>query len=639
MGWKGVTPRAAVVGAGGAAEGCRTELRLEKSTGFVVARAAVTNTGEKPMRLRAIRWMADTSVTSAPNVLQFPAELAPFYFATENFRGDFLPTGTVEGDAYFKPLPTETVTLGWSEDFIFPGVFIASAVEAIGLFCAAASARRFHVMFRLRGGNGRSWGFEIEERPQGLEWVEIAPGETLEGEKIFFAIVETNDPQQSTTDYYEILERDGAFARLAKNPLPAQRIWCSWNYDFLGDITEADVLKQLPVLKKHFPMVKFVQVDHGYERVYPDGRRAMIDFLYKTDAAYDAEKFPGGPVKLVREIKAAGLRPATWIAFWASGSSEVVREHPDWLLLDDTGRELCYRPSRGVDGSAGHAFFVLDPSVPAVRDYIESVCSTVFGEWGFEGVKLDFFSFAFQVRRARFRRPGKTAFEWLDWMVKLFRKYLPEDGFLGLCSVAGTGSPLLGWGADYHRSTLDIGRGSWALAKRIAAWDVNTNMLLQRRPVLPNIDSIGWSDGFDEVQWRTWLNVCAVSGSALEVSGDLTRLDEGRLKRLARTLELSDPSRRLWCADVPGGKIDHPPAVWLAEGPRDRLAGIFNWTDEPCTIHFESLSAAWPDFYDTCEPVWEEPSLTLHRDKIDLDPHDSLLLRTRKKGPGPFLGA
>ncbi|HUV38446.1 MAG TPA: hypothetical protein VMY39_02480 [Planctomycetota bacterium] len=628
VGWKGLVPCAVLADRLGEQSECRVALELTRSERHVVARARVTNAGDAPVKLRALRWVADTSVTGASNVLQFPKGLEPFYFATENFRGDYIGTCTIEGDRYFKPMPTETVALGWSEDLVFPGVFVGSGTEAIGLFCAAASAERFHVMFRLRGSDGVSWGFEIEELPQGLEYIELAPGDTLEGEKLFFGIVETSDPQQATADYYAALERDGAFTRLAANPLPRERIWCSWNYSFMADVTEADVLCQLPVLKRHFPRVKFVQVDHGYERVYRCGKRAMIDFLYETDAPYDAAKFPGGPRKLVREIKAAGLRPATWIALWTSGSSDLVRDHPDWLLLDDTGRRLAYRPGHGVDGSERHVFFVLDVSVPAVRDYLERVCRTVFADWGFEGIKLDFFSFAFQCRRARFRHRTRTALEWLDWMVKLFRKYLPADGFLGLCSVAGTGSAVLGWGADYHRSGLDIGLGTWALVKRIAAWFANTNMLLARRPVLPNIDSIGWSDGFDEVSWRTWLSLCAVTGAALEVSGDLTTLDDARLTRLARTLEMSDPARRVWCLDVPHGKIEHPPAVWLAEGPTDRLIALFNWSDWGGVVQLGPIADVWPDWFDAFQLVWQDEPLRMVPREIDLPAHGSVLLRS-----------
>ncbi|MBA2481018.1 MAG: hypothetical protein H0V44_10160, partial [Planctomycetes bacterium] len=75
----------------------------------------------------------------------------------------------------------------------------------------------------------------------------------------------TADPQQATASYYAALRADGLFDRLRHNPLAKSRIWCSWNFGYYAKIDETEVLKQLPILRTHFPMVKFVQVDDGYQ--------------------------------------------------------------------------------------------------------------------------------------------------------------------------------------------------------------------------------------------------------------------------------------------------------------------------------------------------------------------------------------
>ena len=636
VGWKRLLPTAVVVGPGGAGPDFSVTWRaVRPAKNCLVAQALVTNTGEEPLRVRCIRWTADVAELGSAPALQFPAELQPVYYASENFRGDYFITGTTRGRHYFKPLPHENVELGVTEDFYFPGVFFAATTQPAGALVAAASQERAHLCFRLRGGNGKSnFGFEIEERLTGLEWLEVPPGGSLAGEKIFFAVLDTNDPQQSTDAYYRVLRREGAFAREKLNPLPRQRIWCSWNYGYFENITEDEVVKQLPVIRKRFPSVKFVQIDHGYERVYPEtGQRSQIDFLYRTDTPYDRAKFRSGPRELVRRIKEAGLRPATWIGYWLAGSSKLYADHPDWVLLDDMGRPLAL-PRHTVGVGAARVpvkTMVLDPSVPEVRDYVEQVCKTVFSDWGFEGIKLDFFSFAFECKRIRFRYPGKTAVQYRQWMVDTFRKYLPEDGFLGLCSVAGTGNPLVGAQADYFRCAEDIGEGDWGVAKRIASWCVITDMLLARRPVPPNIDSIGWSAGFDETAWRSWLNLCAVTGMAMEISGDLTVLDEARSERMNRTLELSDPARHVWCADLPYGEVRYPPSIWIAEGRRDDLVAVFNWTDRSRTVDLRRLTTLWPDWKRTFKSVWPEDVGRKLIDELTLHAHDSLLLRSSRK--------
>lgn len=154
----------------------------------------------------------------------------------------------------------------------------------------------------------------------------------------------------------------------------------------------------------------------------------------------------------------------------------------------------------------------------------------------------------------------------------IFRRHFPPDGFFGWCVVAGTAQPFLAQ-ADYFRNAVDIGHGDWETAKRIAMWTANTRLFLQEAPCLPNIDSIGWSAAFDETCWLSWLNFCAISGGALEVSGDLRELPEARLERLSRTLALSDPDRRVRCPGLDSAR-GTPPSIWIATGDANaRLRG------------------------------------------------------------------
>lgn len=555
---------------------------VEPVPGGWLARATIRNTGLAPIEIAGIRWRHNPRVAGGGS-LRFAPALKPRVFATENLRGDYFFAGTVQGDSFAWPLANQTVEFGHSEDHVFPAIFIAAESGPVGLFIAQAGQRRFHAIFRFRGHleNRPSWLFEIEERISGIGSLTLAPGESLSGENLFFQFVATNDPQDACRDYYRVLHREGAFARRELNPLRSSRIYCSWNYDFLDDIDEEKLLGQIPLLKEHFPNVGFLQLDDGYQSIGPSGHRRMIDFLYEDPAkAFNPDRFPSGPKELARKIKAAGLRPAIWLGLWAGLDSPMLKENPDWILRDDTGEPLVFTEWYG--GTA-----VLDPSVPGVASYLDRLCATVFGDWGFEGVKLDFSSFAFNGKRVRFRFPGKGGVELRHELEGIFRKYLPRDGFLGWCVVAGTAQPFLSQ-ADYFRNALDIGYGNWETARRIALWTANTLLFLRERPCLPNIDSIGWNAAFDETSWLSWLNFCAVSGAALEVSGDLRKLPIWRLNRLARTLELSDPDRIVRSPDIaaPGG---NPPAIWFAEGGPTSLVGVFNWFDDEREISLRIL--------------------------------------------------
>lgn len=629
-GWNNLTPLPVLYGCTG--KNCSYTVKLSvQSTGKTssVAQAVIRNTGKVPLRISRIRWGISQFDGDSPS-LCFPAESEPFYFSTENYRGDFLVVGSAVGNRFIKPYPNETVEIGWSEDRPFPGLFIGSSLKSLGLFCASASQEKFHTIFRLRGGNSPDTrGFEIEEYPAGTEYVSIAPGESLAGEKLFFSVLDTSDTQRASAGYYRYLRSRGVFDRVKKhNPLARQRIWCSWNYDFFDKITEEACFRQIPVLKKHLSMVKFLQLDDGYQSVIkPAGhppQRMQIDFLYKNDTPFNKIKFPGGPAAYVEKCRQAGLRPAIWLGLWATTRGRMLTEHPDWILRSDSGKPLSMHSSHygGVS--------MLDPSVPGVRRYLDYVCRTIFKEWGFEGIKLDFSSAAFESKRIRFRHPGKTALEWRKWLVDTFRTYLPENGFFGWCVTAGTGNPLLAPEADYFRNAEDIGKGCWEKVKRIACWCVNTNILMPERPVFPNIDSIGLSKRLSEREWKSWLNLCAITGYALEVSGDLTMLNEKQLKHLGRTLEISSPTRKFKCVDVPYGQIENPPSLWLAKEKKGLLVAIFNWGETACRIssrHYPIRDL----LYGRTSAVSAFDGKVLNLASATVPPHGSLLLYAEER--------
>ncbi len=615
IGIQNLTPLAMLADSKNSSEPGNTAYRVdvddrELSDTCRVARARVTNTGDQPLRISGIRW------TFSPKLgysLAFPPEDKPQYFATENFRSDWFGAGTTFGDSYFEPLTNQTVEIGWSSDNVFPGLFITAEAKPKGFFCAQASQRRLHPIFCFRGYNPRGgWLFEIEEKPTGLSAIELAPGESLEGEELFFEIVSTNDPQAATEAYYEHLRASGCFDRLKSNPLADQRIYCSWNYDFFRQISEDKLMAQIPIIKKHFPSVKFIQLDDGYQHEHAENQRAMIDLCYKLDEPFNRTKFPSGPKGLADKIRAQGLRPAIWLGLWCSQGSPMLEDHPDWFLHDDTGTLMLF--NRYYGGTA-----ILDPSVPEVREYLDRLCATVFGEWGYEGVKLDFSSFAFNCKRICYRYPDKTAVELRHELEAIFRRHLPEDGFFGWCVVTGTGQPFLSQ-ADYFRAAVDVGHGDWKCIKEIAKWLTNTIVLLQQSPCLPNADSLGWSEKFNDKQWQAWLNLAAVSGMALEISGDLRKLDDSRLQKLNHALELSRPESRLRVLDLPRGEIKHPPAIWFSENnDRGDLLALFNWEESTREIALDNfdLTKGWID-------AWT--AKTVGTSRVRLAPGESRLI-------------
>lgn len=151
--------------------------------------------------------------------------------------------------------------------------------------------------------------------------------------------------------------------------------WCSWGYGF--DITPAQMLGVLPKLK-----------DLGLAWATLDDRwfDAYGDWKPRPDT------FPGDAMKdMVARYHQAGVKVQLWWlpigAEIANGKgeshryrqSDVVRDHPEWLVLDPSGR-----PATMVRSLA-----VLDPSLPEVRAYFRDMAVRFIRDYGFDGFKMD----------------------------------------------------------------------------------------------------------------------------------------------------------------------------------------------------------------------------------------------------------
>ena len=580
----------------------------------MTASATIHNTGNRTLRFSGIRWQDSDALRYS---FAFPPEYRPICYSSENYRRDSIRSWFSEGNAFHVPLGNQILEIGSSEDSVFPGFFVTGERIQAGFFCAQATQSRLQALYRFRGysTSRKGWLFEMEERPKGDWTIDIPAGGSYTGETFYFHISHTDNPQDATAGYYAHLRATGAFERQKKNPLHSQRIYCSWNFDFFHSITEEDLLGQIPVIQTHFPSVRFLQLDHGYQHRYAPDHHAMIDLCYKVETPFRPDAFPSGPKGLADRIRASGMRPALWLGLWADLKSTLVAEHPEWILQDDTGGQMLL-PKRAV----------LDPSQDAVLEYLDHAAKTIFRDWGFEGLKLDFGTFAFNSTRARYRKPGRTAAEMRHTLESLFSKDLPVDGLFGWRCQCGTVHPFLSQ-ADYFRCCSDIGHGQWEAIKWVGRWLGNTVLLMPESPCLPNLDSLGWCAAFgSEAQWMTWLNLGAVSGMALEISGDLRKLPPERCERIRKALELSHPGGTLRVLDLPVPPISAPASAWLNTRKDGRaLLGLFNWTDEErhVPIRYPQLgqaAGAWRDAW-TGEPLdaGEMPAGIL------LAPHESRL--------------
>lgn len=200
---------------------------------------------------------------------------------------------------------------------------------------------------------------------------------------------ETYSPWQSwspaTPNYLHLPIRDySPVPEIApENPMPPEfnlkepiSGWCSW-YRFGRSINEARLLKQAERIKKSELDLKYFLIDDGWCR--------WGDWL-----APEKHKFPD-LASLTGKLINLGYKPGLWIApFLADPDSSLVRKHPDWLVADETGKPVNGLKVFPFDNRLPWRKYILDFSLPEVKEYILKSLDHLVEGLGASLVKLDF---------------------------------------------------------------------------------------------------------------------------------------------------------------------------------------------------------------------------------------------------------
>ncbi len=194
---------------------------------------------------------------------------------------------------------------------------------------------------------------------------ELKPGEQFSTPLTFIAVHQGD--YFATLDTYRRVMADLGLA----SPVPPQAayepIWCAWGYerDFSMALVEGTLgkAKQLGL--------EWAVIDDGWQTA-------------NGDWYVDVKKFPRGQEDLkalAQTIKASGLKPRLWFAPLAVGpGTDLLHDHTDMLLLDKDG---------AVQNITWWNSFYLCPAYEPTITYTKNLIRKIFGEWGFEGIKID----------------------------------------------------------------------------------------------------------------------------------------------------------------------------------------------------------------------------------------------------------
>lgn len=181
-----------------------------------------------------------------------------------------------------------------------------------------------------------------------------------------FVEVHQRDYYQTMRDYSQVMQGRGV--KFDQAPSSAfEPIWCAWGYG--RTFTPTQVLGALPVAKKLG--FSWVGVDDGWQSA--DGDWGLVK-----------SKFPNGDAdmrSLVDEIHHQGFRAQLWWApLAAKPNSELVRKHPEDLLLNSDGSKQ--KISYWND-------WYLCSANKAVIEYHRQLVVKMIRDWGYDGLKLD----------------------------------------------------------------------------------------------------------------------------------------------------------------------------------------------------------------------------------------------------------
>jgi alpha-galactosidase len=455
----------------------------------------LTNNSKDPVKVREV-------VLFSGNL---PDEDIPFY--GEGFQQNGQRGGTLRRpeDIGFVPDRKEYKLPQVANRLTVYSLVVLSPINRTHTLMAFTSCNRFSGEFRFS-----EKVYEVVMDTEGL-W--LAPGEKWCFEEFMIACGDSK-----TGLLNRLAERiEMNHPRLIFPETPTG--WCSW-YHYGPDITEEDVIRNLDIISKEIPGLKYIQIDDGYQPF-------MGDWLEP------GSKFPHGMRWLCDQIRQRGFEPAIWVApFIAEGDSKVFREHPDWFLTGKDGKPIT-AGEVSYEGWRCTPWYVLDGTHIEVQQHFTKIFSRMREDWGCSYFKLDA-SFWGAIQFCKHADPSATRIEaYRRGMQAILRGS-------GNAFILGCNAPV--WGSlgliHGNRATNDIMR-YWEKFKSVALelfhrnWQ--NNRLWINDPdciILNNIAGSNLSP--DEFSFH--IAMIQASGGMILSGDNVTALNPSQLEILRRLL-------------------------------------------------------------------------------------------------------
>lgn len=201
----------------------------------------------------------------------------------------------------------------------------------------------------------------------------LKPGEVYSTPRTFLAVY-SGDFYEPLKMWSDAIAKEG-LSKPANNDENYAVAWCGWGYEF--DVTPKQMLGTIPKLKELG--IHWATLDDGWFNNYGDWQPRQP--VFAGSAMQD----------MVKQFHAQGIKVQLWWLplgvedgkYGYGGrkfvTSDVLKEHPDWLVLDQDGK-----PARMARNLATFC-----PALPEVQAYYKQLTERFIRDWDFDGHKLD----------------------------------------------------------------------------------------------------------------------------------------------------------------------------------------------------------------------------------------------------------
>jgi alpha-galactosidase len=440
-----------------------------------------------------------------------------------------------------------------------------------------------------------------------------------------------------------------ASAETTHSPTPPIRGWTSW-YRHYNRISAPLLARELEELAEETARPGSGQVGAGQ----PGAGQAGAGQAAPTEPAWfqiddgwqprvgdwleTRPTFPQGLKPLADQARALGFRPGLWLApFVAEKRSALLREHPEWAERDERGNWV----AAGFNPLWSGTFYALNPDHPGLRQHLRRVFDRLLGDWGFDGLKLDFlYAAGLQHREGRSRSARMhSAMAFLReaagdrWLLGCGVPLAPAFGRVDACRI----------GADVHLAwehrLLAFLRNRERVSTRLAALTAVGRRMLDGRAFASDPDVYLMRQGdpavkLSESEQLTLLLVNRLFGSVLfhsDAPGSYSPATTALLHKVLAPDAVSDVRVLPLPAAVTALPAEQICARFINQG--ENCMALLNLSNQPWTLRLEQCCGP---LQGSAVALWQEALPAITADQLlQLEPHASMVYRL----PGPLPGA